>query len=299
MAPRVFIGAILATATIAAVRAQPPPKLPKLDVVLTRAAAYVEEFRTQLAGIVAEETYTQQESPGQRRELRSDVLLVRSESFPRWLQFRDTFEVDGRAVRDRDDRLTALFLQPATTAAAQAQRIATESSRYNVGAVMRTINVPLMPLVFLEADVQERFRFSRAPDTDRPNVPQEQPGHFRLTTEVWVVRFEERDRPTIIRDPFNRRDVRSRGRFWIEPQSGRILMSEMRADHPDVRVEVTVSYQSEPLLGVLVPIAMHESYRNTRPNLSGLPAARWETITATAVYGKFRKIGVRTPNLEP
>jgi hypothetical protein len=299
MAPRLLIGAMLATAAFGPLHAQAPPKPPPLDVVLARAAAYVQEFRTQLAGIVAEETYIQQESPGQRRELRSDLLLVRSDTFPRWLQFRDTFEVDGRAVRDRADRLTALFRRPPATAAAQAQRIATESSRYNLGALARTINVPLMPLVFLEPDTQKRFRFSRAPDTARPAVPPDKQGHFRLTTEVWAVRFEERERPTIIRDPFRRRNVPSEGRFWIEPHSGRVLMSEMRSNHPDVRVEITVSYQSEPLVGLLVPIAMHETYRNTRPTALDPPDARWETITASAVYGKFRTIEVRTANSEP
>ena len=299
MAPRLLIGAMLATAATASVHAQAAQKPPNLDAVLARAAAYVEEFREQLSGIVAEETYIQQESPGQRRKLRSDLLLVRSDRFPHWLQFRDTFEVDGQPVRDRDDRLLALFRQPAPTAAAQAQRIAMESSRYNLGPLARTINVPLMPLVFLEPETQKRFRFSRAPDSDRPAVPREAPGHFRLTTEVWVVRFKERERPTIIRDPLNRHNVPSEGRFWIEPHSGRVLMSEMRSNHPDVRVEITVSYQSEPILGLLVPIAMHETYQHTRPTSFDPPAARWETITASAVYGKFRTIEIRTPNPEP
>jgi hypothetical protein len=311
MAPRLLIGAILATAASAFPHAQSAPKPPGLDDVLSRAGAYVEEFRAQLAGIVAEETYIQQESPGQRREVRSDLFLVRSDTFPHWLQYRDTFEVDGRPVRDRGDRLTDLIRQPGAMAAAQAQRIARESSRYNLGPVARTINVPLMPLVFLEPDNQKRFRFSRAPDTERPAVARAEPGHFRLTTEVWVVRFEERQRPTIIRDHFNRRNVPSQGRFWIEPHSGRVLMSEMRSSHPDVRAEITVSYQSEPLVGLLVPIAMHETYRNrhTRPTDLDPPATRWETITASAVYEKFQRIGApnpeppnpdpRTPNPEP
>ena len=310
MAPRLLIGAILATAASAFPHAQSAPKPPGLDDVLSRAGTYVEEFRAQLAGIVAEETYIQQESPGQRREVRSDLFLVRSDTFPHWLQYRDTFEVDGRPVRDRGDRLTDLIRQPGAMAAAQAQRIARESSRYNLGPVARTINVPLMPLVFLEPGNQKRFRFSRAPDRERPAVARAEPGHFRLTTEVWVVRFEERQRPTIIRDHFNRRNVPSQGRFWIEPHSGRVLMSEMRSSHPDVRAEITVSYQSESLVGLLVPIAMHETYRNrhTRPTDLDPPATRWETITASAVYGKFQRLRPEpgtpeprtgTPNPEP
>src|SRR5687768_15051057 len=115
MAPRLLIGAILATAASAFPHAQSAPNPPGLDDVLSRAGAYVEEFRAQLAGIVAEETYIQQESLGQRREVRSDLFLVRSDTFPHWLQYRDTFEVDGRPVRERADRLTAFFRQPASS----------------------------------------------------------------------------------------------------------------------------------------------------------------------------------------
>jgi hypothetical protein len=273
--------------------AQPgdPSRPPDLKAVLANAARYVEEFRERLSGIVAEETYLQQEIPGDRRELRSDFLLVRSETFPRWLQFRDTFEVDGQPVRDRAERLTHLFLEPAT-ALERAKRIAVESSRYNVGVLQRTINVPLMPLVFLERAVQPRLRFSRAADTDRPAVPAAQAGHFRVATEVWVIRFEERDRPTMVRDSVNLRDVPSQGRFWIEPSSGRVMMSEMRSDHPSVRANIAVNYQSEPLLGLLVPIAMHERYENMLAGRSHSSSPYWRRIEATATYSKFRQFQV-------
>lgn len=297
MAPgRLIVALTLMTAAATApARAQAPATAPPLKDVLARAAAYVEKFRQQLSGIVAEETYVQQEIPGAHRELRSDLLLVRSSTFPRWIQFRDTFEVDGEPVRDRQERLTALFLQPAETALEQARRIAAESTRYNLGPVVRTINAPLMPLVILEPDVQPRFRFSRGSDREMPAIPgdQEGAGHFRVTTEVWVVRFEERERPTIVRDAINRRDVPTQGRFWIEPHSGRVLMSEMRSNHSTVRADITVSYQSEPLLGLLVPIAMHETYTNMRlPNRISVWSHVWRRIEATAVYGKFREFQV-------
>jgi hypothetical protein len=316
----VFLAA--ASATLAAQSAEPEraaaqPRPPDLKTVLARAAAYVEEFREKLSGIVAEETYDQQEIPGNRRETRSDLLLIRSETFPRWLQFRDTFEVDGQPVRDRAERLTNLFFEPAT-ALERAKRIATESSRYNLG-VVRTINVPLMPFVFLERDVQGRFRFARAGDNPRAAVPDRVAGHFRVSTEVWVVRYEERERPTIVRDSMHYQDVPSQGRFWIEPASGRVLMSEMRSEHPGIRAEITVNYQSEPLSGLLVPTAMYERYTDLLPP-QRVSRSQWRRIEATATYGKFRRFQVevdqhvdlprapidkelrnepRTPNSEP
>jgi hypothetical protein len=300
MPARTIVAGIVAAAVSLPLSAPAGPRVPRhpeLDSVLGKAAAYVDEFRARLSGIVAEETYAQEVTPGERRELRSDILLVRSSGFPRWLQFRDTFEVDGHQVRARADRLTGLVREPLDDAAARARRIAEESSRYNLGPVLRTVNVPLMPLVFLEADVQERFRFSRAPDRDQPSEVSDHTGHFRVTTEVWVVRFEERSRPTIVRDPVTRRDVPSRGRFWIEPQSGRVLMSEMESRHPDITVRVTVSYQSEPLLGMLVPVAMHETYRNQGSRAIDRSGRRWDSITGIAVYGRFRPFTNRTDHV--
>ena len=282
-----LVTAVIVAAASASLPAQGPSDVSTLKTVLAGAAAYVDDFRDQLSGIVAEEYYVQRRIPGDQRELRSDLLLVRSNTTPRWLQFRDTFEVDGKPVRDRADRLTRLFLEPAGSATEQAQRISAESSRYNLGPVLRTVNVPLMPLMFLERDIQPRFRFSRVADRSNPVAPLDgaPEGLFRVTTEVWVVRFEERERPTIVRDPDRRRNVPAEGRFWIEPRTGRVLMSEMRATHPEVRADITVSYQSEPLLGLFVPAGMHEVYRYTRPGSLG-------RIEATAVYGKFRQFQV-------
>ncbi len=51
----------------------------------------------------------------------------------------------------------------------------------------------------------------------------------------------------------------------------------MIVDGGGVIATVTVSYQSEPLMGFLVPIEMRESY-----------VRYGERITGHAVYGKFR-----------
>src|SRR5476651_2578813 len=83
---------------------------PSLDQVLARAGAYVVEFQLKLSGVVAEEQYVQDVrypiSTSSRssamlprhRELKSDLLLVKAPGLDRWLQFRDTFEVDGKPL---------------------------------------------------------------------------------------------------------------------------------------------------------------------------------------------------------
>ena len=109
-------------------------------------------------------------------------------------------------------------------------------------------------------------------------------GVFRVSTEVWVVQYQEVQRGTMIHTT-NNKDLPSRGRFWIEPSSGRVLMTELVAENHDLRATIDVSYQSEPLLDLLVPIEMREWYDGLRNG------SRTEAV---AGYGKFRQFQVNT-----
>src|SRR3954452_12493566 len=125
----------------------------QLDAVLDKAGDYVADYEKNFAGIVAEETYRQEvrgiggtdqrgfpvEARGQRRDLKSDMLLVRAPAGDRWIQFRDVFEVDGKPVRDRAERLAKLFLQPSASTQQQVDDIAAASARYNIGDVVHLL----------------------------------------------------------------------------------------------------------------------------------------------------------------
>src|SRR5258706_2798324 len=147
---------------------------PSLAVVLQRAGAYVTEFQQRLSGIVAEEHYVQEVNGFNKRGrtegctshpdpaglscgsimaapirtgLKSDLLLVRVPGATRWAEFRDVFEADGIAVRDREERLTQLFLgQDPVSAREQLGRILDASARFNIGDVERYINTPMFAL---------------------------------------------------------------------------------------------------------------------------------------------------------
>src|SRR5262249_10582496 len=87
----------------------------EVGAIVDRAADYIAAYTHDFVGIVAEESYRQEvrgapqtdargfavEGAQQKRDLKSDVLLVRAPAGDRWLQFRDVFEVDGKPVRDR------------------------------------------------------------------------------------------------------------------------------------------------------------------------------------------------------
>lgn len=280
----------IATLYTFSVRAQPDTQPVTLKEVLSRAGAYVTEFERRFSGLIAEEQYVQEvmrfgRGPGHlvnpmRIELRSDLLLVRGEPAARWVQYRDVFEVDGAAVRDRRQRLTEVLTEGRASRDAQLRSILAESARYNIGDIERNINVPLLALQFLEPANQWRFRFTRAKERT-PSVAAAMPSPssaFRVTVEMWAIQYEERETPTIIRST-TRRDVRSRGRFWIDPETGRVLMTELVAEDRDVRATIDVSYQSEPLVDMLVPIEMREHYKGRRDG---------SLIEGRAAYGRFR-----------
>jgi VWFA-related protein len=271
-----------------AVAAVPAPDLP---AVLRRVAAYVAEYETKLAGVVAEERYRQSitnmsgpmrgraTGAGSQRDLRSDLLLVRPSGEDRWIQFRDVFEVDGRAIRDRDERLYKLFVEPTPASRRQAEIIQEEASRYNIGPLSRTINVPILGLAFFAGETQPSFRYRRVGSGDvRPFA-----GMARAE-DIWVIEYHEVAKGTLIRGA-NNRDIPSRGRVWIDATTGRVLRTELLSEDVQVKAEIVVNYGRQPELDLLVPIDMREEYALTQS------AVR---IEGQATYNRFRRFMVTT-----
>jgi hypothetical protein len=265
---------------------------PTLDVVLARAGTYVVEFQRSLSGIVAEEHYRQDvripTTMGSasrlgpavtHRELRSDLLLVKPVGSDRWMQFRDVFEVDDKPVRDRSERLMDLFVAPSSATASQAERIVNESTRFNIGNVERTVNVPVFALMILDPANQSRFAFKRV---DRRNPQLGRPAGSASDT-AWVLDYKEVEPQTMIRTT-NGRDLPARGRFWIEPDTGRIVASELIAEDTAIMGTIDVQYQIDPSIGLVVPLEMRERYDIRRGG---------SRVDGVATYSRFRQFQVK------
>jgi hypothetical protein len=268
----------------------PPAERVTLESLLARAGLYLTEFVNQFANVVTEERYLQDvdtaqlgfgEASGGRgnttgdraahREIKSDFLLVTSGQAAELRPFRDVYEVDGRPVRDRQDRLTKLFLEPSATTFEQAAAIANESARYNLGNMTRTMNNPVVALGFLQADYQKRFRLSLG----KPD-----PG---AGSHTWTVEYREESRPTLIRGAFDR-DLPAHGRFWIDAVTGHILRTELRLEDTTVRARIMTSFRPDERLHIEVPFELREEYAlRTGGHLSGV-----------ATYGRFRRFDVST-----
>jgi hypothetical protein len=259
----------LAIATPAAAQA------PTAMELAGRASRYVSTFIETFSNVVAEETYEQESTwsrGGQRRELKSDFLLILPPDSTVWVPFRDVFEVDGRAVRDRQERLTKILLQPTKSALDRAYQIAQEGARYNIEASMkRTINNPLVALAFVQAEAHLRFRYS----IDRQDAAE--------GAGVWIIEYREEARPTFIKGAFDK-DLPVHGRYWINRADGRIIRSEMNVEDPSVGAKITTDFQQDDRFKIDVPIRMSEIYR----------LINGRVVTGIATYGRFRRFGVST-----
>jgi hypothetical protein len=276
-----------------------PAGAPELPAVLERAAAYVARYFDVMSNLTAEERYVQDvlglqtvpsgvsiappittrppEAPkppvsetigAERRVIRADIVLVKVGPPLEWRTYRDVFEVDGRAVRDRANRLAALFLQPAETARAQAERIAEASARYNLSNLGRVLNEPALPLAFLQSSLQPRFQFA-LDRRDRGNV--------------WIVRFQEQVHPTLFW--YNRTTENpSAGRFWIDVGTGEVTRSEHAVSRGLTATFVT-QFDRDDTLGVSLPAELRE-------DLSSGPQATARRVSGVAKYSRYRKFSV-------
>ena len=271
---------------------------PVLDQLLARATWYVLEFVDKLSSVVAEERYVQDSSvalmtvpiPGlgrggaassiprrsaRHREIKSDFLIVKSVG-DQWEPFRDVFEVDHIPIRDREERLTKLFLRPTADTQARIAEIAEESARYNLGAVRRTINNPVFALIFLQPDLQWHFKFTLG-KADK-----------RMGDNVRIVEYVEEGRPTLITG-LPGQEMPAYGRYWIDADTGRVVKTEVRVDSRGVKATLTTVFRADQRLGMDVPAEMHEDYELSDSH-----------VTGAASYGRFRRFEVKaTEELAP
>jgi hypothetical protein len=255
---------------------------PDQESVLRRAATYIAGLERAVSGLVVDEEYRQRLSPANpmrsQRELRSELAAVRMASFE-WVVFRDVFEVDGKTVRDRDERLRKLFFETdAKTALERARLISQEGARFDLQppdvGVLRTVNNPFLALRFLQQERQPGFEFRLEGTRTVGNVSGR------------VVRYRERGRPRQINTPDS---APVYGSFVIEPETGRVLWSEIGLDTRDRRTEITlhvrVTFAEEAKSGHWLPVSLDEVYTIRRDSSVF-------TITGRAEYSNFRFFSV-------
>jgi hypothetical protein len=281
--PFVIVVAVLVVAVLVAggLQASGAGQDRRAEALVDKAMVYVGTFVDRFSSVVAEEEYSQRLILERRnRQLKSDFLIVQIPGGLDWLSFRDVFEVDGKAVRDRDERLVKLFLEPASDSLVRrAREISEAGARYNFPGI-GGLNDPLIALAFVQDRYRKQFRWS---------VVRNDKG---VGPGVWSVRYEETVRPTILKGNANR-DLPSNGQIWIDEPTGRIMKTELRIERGGTpvgaglvlrnRSDVTVTFQYDERFDIAVPVEMRENHFQGTNDVS-----------ATAKYGRFRRFGVTT-----
>ena len=278
---------LIGAAGLALAAAQAPA--PTLEHVLKVGATYIAEYEKAFSAVVSEELYTQRlvgeiaRGVPDQRTLKSDLLLMEVTGGG-WVTFRDVFEVDGHKVRDRNDRLVDLILKPRPDAFDQVVRINEESARFNLGPIARTLNTPTLALMFLRESRQERarFRFARMTSVDGQRVAE--------------IEFVETAEPRMVRTVD---DAPAAGRFWLEPDSGRVLRTEMTMTSGGVRVRVLVTYKRQDRISMMAPSAMEETYEfgGSGSGESSRSVSSSSRIEGSALYSNFRSFNVDTSTI--
>jgi hypothetical protein len=274
----------------------PTHSAPELAELMRRVGDYVVEYERSFSDLVAEETYAQRVAPWVwkgdgtqrrfvractvcKRTTRADLVFVRLSGEIPWASYRDVFEVDGRKVREHEQRLVKLLSNPSADAQEQARKLLAASAEYNIGPVKRTVNLPTLPLLFLLPRNQERFEYRL--------------GGRRMigTTEAVELVFRETSRPTFVRGPWNA-DLPAQGRFWVNAARAAVARSEVEFDFgAEAEAHVSTDYRPEPALAMWVPAEMREHFADA-------PRAKVKTFQApfngVARYERFRRFTVST-----
>jgi hypothetical protein len=269
--------ALFAVAALAGARAPGVPAQATTDVnqVLSSAAAYLAKYERDVTAVVAHEDYFQNiPFEARRRRLKSDLVVV-ADGSSGWVEFRDVFEVDGKPVRDRDDRVAKLFMTPNPNAFAQARKIVEESARFNISpsrvGFVRTLNVPLTALRFLRGSDQRRSVWELTREADVEG------------RRAHVIRFKEQALPRLIG---SKSQTPAGGTFWIDAATGAVLHSELGIAQSSFQATITVDFAEHPTIRMWLPASMTESYR--------IISAMGGRVDGKATYSNFRQFKVDT-----
>jgi hypothetical protein len=268
----------LTTVCAALAIASAPPQAPKLDLsakaLAARASAYVADYQTKFAFLVADEHYRQTVTTGEsgsvrQRVMNGELFLTFLPTDREWIAVHDVAEVDGRPVPDRDNLQTLLQRADVTTVARQ---VANRNATFNIGSVTRNFNEPTLALLVLEAKRIRQFRFSRASLDDRDGAT------------IATLAFSEHDGPTLLHGTVHNA-VYTKGEITIDADTGRVRRTVITFRDDKIDGRLATDYRPDDRLGLWVPSEFTERYdfRDRK---------RPEVTTCQATYTNYRRFEV-------
>ena len=108
-----------------------------------------------------------------------------------------------------------LLREPSPAAFEDARRLMDETTRYSLGRVTRTINIPALAVQLVQPNLRARFVFTR--DGEKAVAGR----------TAWAMAFEERLRPTLVQTTGGA-DLPMSGRLWIDLATGTVRRRKCR-----------------------------------------------------------------------
>jgi hypothetical protein len=282
--PWVIVALLLAGGLVSA-------QSPKLDIsekALTSAAVrYVAEYEKQFAFLIADEEYTQMvfDADGRRaqtRVLKAEMFLTYLPADGEWMAVRDVIEVDGEAVKNREDLRALLAKREELRLVKQ---LTWRNSRYNLGRVERNFNEPTLPLLLLDSKRKSRVKF------DRKHVSRDE------DVTLATLAFEEQEAPTLVATR-NEGAVRAKGEFLLDAATGTIRRTVFQLTRPGIDARLVTSYKKDDKLNLWLPSVFTERYESSSSAGGGfrLPnsasRASRELVECVAKYSNYRRFEV-------
>jgi hypothetical protein len=258
-----------------------PQTTPTLDDVISRATAYVSQYESDLGNLIGTEEYSQtslwldNSTPqriakrAQRRTI-SDFLIIQVSQ--EWTALRKINRVDGIKIKEQPVAFEDAFDDSPQANAKRLRSMKEESTQQNLGDVQREINLPTFALKILRKNEVSRFSFERS-------------GFAKIDgIQTWKIRFKEQTGRTLVSGGKGEA-LYSTGTLWIEPDTGRVLQTELHVENPyaasGVKGEITVTYGTSKKVQILVPTIMVEHYES-----------RYNNVDCRADYSNFRPFEV-------
>jgi hypothetical protein len=247
-----------------------------LDQIVDRMSEYLLFYEQQLREVVADERYTQQEyvhdamgfkRPWHSKTLQSEVAFLRLPDHSYWYGVRDTKAVDGKPLGTNGLHIADLV--SAADWAVKAAVIMAASSEQNIGT-KRNINMPTVPL-----EVIQSWKLLTFSDDGGDRI---------RGLKVRRLEFDEVGESTLIRANGDGFRMKTHGRVWVEPATGRVWCVELDSrdlSNPrpqSTSVTVRIDFGMDSKLGFLVPIEMFETFPGDVERGDG-----------HAIYSNFRK----------
>jgi len=258
-----------------------PQNAPDLAPVLERATAYVSQYEAELGNLIGAEEYVQNSvwldgsNPPKvmrraQRRTSSDFLIIQVGS--EWAALRKVNRVDGIKVKETVPSFEDAFDASPQANAKRLEDMKHDSTEHNLGDVRREINLPTFALRLLRPSEIGRFTFERA-------------GTARVDgIQTWRIKFREESGRSLVSGAKGE-PLYSTGSVWIEPETGRVLQTELEVVNPYSGVRLTgrivVTYGKAKNIDLLVPTSMIERYESP-----------YHTIDCRADYSRFRPFEV-------